>query len=204
MLTINMFTNRLVAFLIIGNFHYSVHACNNLVAVPFLLQVKIWFQNKRSKFKKIIKQGRGTLDSTTQTGEQGLSATTHPTTSVWNSYLTSYTDSTEPAMVPYVSEYNSWYQTVHQEDTQHTQLIWTLSEVTAHLLEQSEILGLELSRKEVDCDMGGLKLSCSPAALCSHVRTNYSLGHHSVKLLFLFLYQIHYLQGNVLLGGREI
>ncbi|XP_076158653.1 homeobox protein DLX-6-like [Alosa pseudoharengus] len=87
-------------------------------------QVKIWFQNKRSKFKKIIKQGRGTIESTTtQIAEQGLSATTLPTTSVWNSYLTSYADSTEPTMVSYVSEYNNWYQTVHQEDTQHTQLI---------------------------------------------------------------------------------
>lgn len=113
-------------------FMYCTVACNNLVSAPFLLQVKIWFQNKRSKFKKIIKQGRGTLDSTTQTGEQGLPTTTQPTTSVWNSYLTSYADSTEPAMVSYVSEYNSWYQTVHQEDTQHTQLLWTLSEVAAH------------------------------------------------------------------------
>ncbi|XP_063067874.1 homeobox protein DLX-6-like [Engraulis encrasicolus] len=89
-------------------------------------QVKIWFQNKRSKFKKIIKQGRGTLETATQMVEQGLTATTTslPSTSVWNSYLTtSYADSTETPMVSYVSEYSSWYQTAHQEETQHTQLL---------------------------------------------------------------------------------
>lgn len=108
-------------------------------------------------------------------------------------------------MVPYVSEYNSWYQTVHHEDTQHTQLIWTFAEVTAHLPGQYEILGLELSRKGVDCDTGHLKLPCSPAVLCSRVRTNYSVGHHCLaKLLFLFLYRMHSLQGNVFQGEKSL
>lgn len=83
-------------------------------------QVKIWFQNKRSKFKKIFK-GRGNLESVAPSNEPEMPVTTLPNTatSVWSSYLSPYTDPTESTMVSYVSEYSSWYQSVHQDEMQH-------------------------------------------------------------------------------------
>ncbi|KAJ8282438.1 hypothetical protein COCON_G00049570 [Conger conger] len=37
-------------------------------------QVKIWFQNKRSKFKKLMKQGGGTIDTSALANGRGLSS----------------------------------------------------------------------------------------------------------------------------------
>ncbi|PKK29515.1 distal-less homeobox 1 [Columba livia] len=47
-------------------------------------QVKIWFQNKRSKFKKLMKQGGAALESSALTNGRALSGSSPPVPPVWN------------------------------------------------------------------------------------------------------------------------
>uniref|UniRef100_A0A5F8HCH4 Distal-less homeobox 4 n=1 Tax=Monodelphis domestica TaxID=13616 RepID=A0A5F8HCH4_MONDO len=68
-------------------------------------QVKIWFQNKRSKYKKIMKQG-----SNVQEGELlgALPALSPPLPSLW--------DLPRPRTLPtggYVNSFGTWYQQQH-------------------------------------------------------------------------------------------
>ncbi|XP_014028743.1 homeobox protein Dlx1a [Salmo salar] len=85
-------------------------------------QVKIWFQNKRSKFKKLMKQGGGTIDNNTLAQFNGrISSTGSPVAPVWSSPTTVKTSVGTPGS--YIPSYTSWYPTAHQESMQQPQLM---------------------------------------------------------------------------------
>lgn len=99
----------------------SISLCCKLMCVFCLFQVKIWFQNKRSKFKKIMKQGGGTIDANALANGRGLS-TGSPVAPVWNSSATVKPSVGTPG--PYIPSYTSWYPTSHQDSMQQPQLMW--------------------------------------------------------------------------------
>ncbi|KAG9349505.1 hypothetical protein JZ751_027950 [Albula glossodonta] len=83
--------------------------------------VKIWFQNKRSKFKKLMKQGGGTIESSALANGRGLSAGSPSVAPVWNTSPTVKTSAGTPGS--YIPSYTSWYPTAHQEAMQQPQLM---------------------------------------------------------------------------------
>ncbi|KAK1166133.1 homeobox protein Dlx1a isoform X1 [Acipenser oxyrinchus oxyrinchus] len=83
-------------------------------------QVKIWFQNKRSKFKKLLKQGGGSLESALANG-RSLSATSPPVPAVWNA--TSSGKTSAGTAGTYIPSYTSWYPSAHQESMQQPHLM---------------------------------------------------------------------------------
>ncbi|OCT63599.1 homeobox protein DLX-1 [Xenopus laevis] len=85
-------------------------------------QVKIWFQNKRSKFKKLMKQGGAALDSTALANGRSLSSSSPSVAPVWNTNASSgKTSSGTPGA--YIPSYTSWYPSAHQEAMQQSQLM---------------------------------------------------------------------------------
>ncbi|XP_056145884.1 homeobox protein Dlx1a [Lampris incognitus] len=84
-------------------------------------QVKIWFQNKRSKFKKLMKQGGGQIDPGALANGRGLSAGSPTVTPVWSSPSAVKTPVGTPGS--YIPSYTSWYPTTHQESMQQPQLM---------------------------------------------------------------------------------
>ncbi|OCT61147.1 homeobox protein DLX-1 [Xenopus laevis] len=85
-------------------------------------QVKIWFQNKRSKFKKLMKQGGAALESTALANGRSLSSTSPSVPPVWNTNTSSgKTSSGTPGA--YIPSYTSWYPSAHQEAMQQSQLM---------------------------------------------------------------------------------
>ncbi|MBN3287101.1 DLX1A protein, partial [Polyodon spathula] len=84
-------------------------------------QVKIWFQNKRSKFKKLLKQGGGSLESALANNGRSLSATSPPVPAVWNA--TSSGKTSAGTAGTYIPSYTSWYPSAHQESMQQPQLM---------------------------------------------------------------------------------
>ncbi|XP_040296423.1 homeobox protein DLX-1 isoform X1 [Bufo bufo] len=85
-------------------------------------QVKIWFQNKRSKFKKLMKQGGSALESSGLSNGRSLSAGSPPVPPVWNT-PTSSGKSTSGTPAAYIPSYTSWYPSAHQEAMQQPQLM---------------------------------------------------------------------------------
>ncbi|XP_041858716.1 homeobox protein Dlx1a [Melanotaenia boesemani] len=84
-------------------------------------QVKIWFQNKRSKFKKLMKQGGSTIDTNVLTTGRGLSSASPSVAPVWTSPTTVKTSVGTSGS--YIPSYTSWYPTTHQESMQQSQLM---------------------------------------------------------------------------------
>ncbi|XP_035532699.1 homeobox protein Dlx1a isoform X1 [Morone saxatilis] len=84
-------------------------------------QVKIWFQNKRSKFKKLMKQGGGTIDANALATGRGLSSGSPSVAPVWSSPTTVKTSVGTTGS--YIPSYTSWYPTTHQESMQQSQLM---------------------------------------------------------------------------------
>ncbi|MED6250718.1 Homeobox protein Dlx1a [Ataeniobius toweri] len=84
-------------------------------------QVKIWFQNKRSKFKKIMKQGGSTIDTNVLATGRGLSTGSPTVAPVWTSPTTVKTSVGTTGS--YIPSYTSWYPTTHQESMQQSQLM---------------------------------------------------------------------------------
>ncbi|XP_048882226.1 homeobox protein Dlx1a [Brienomyrus brachyistius] len=82
-------------------------------------QVKIWFQNKRSKFKKLMKQGGGTIDTNSLANGRGLSTGSPSMTPVWNASSTMKTTAATPTS--YIPGY-TWYPTA-QDTMQQPQLM---------------------------------------------------------------------------------
>uniref|UniRef100_G3WVJ1 Homeobox protein DLX-1 n=1 Tax=Sarcophilus harrisii TaxID=9305 RepID=G3WVJ1_SARHA len=85
-------------------------------------QVKIWFQNKRSKFKKLMKQGGAALESSALANGRALSASSPPVPPGWNTSSSSSKSSTGNAGT-YIPSYTSWYPSAHQEAMQQPQLM---------------------------------------------------------------------------------
>ncbi|XP_026533532.1 homeobox protein DLX-1 [Notechis scutatus] len=85
-------------------------------------QVKIWFQNKRSKFKKLMKQGGAALESSGLANGRSLSASSPPGPPVWNTGSSSGKSSTGTPGT-YIPSYTSWYPSAHQETMQQPQLM---------------------------------------------------------------------------------
>ncbi|CAM4535943.1 homeobox protein DLX-1 [Lepidochelys kempii] len=85
-------------------------------------QVKIWFQNKRSKFKKLMKQGGAALESSALANGRALSASSPPVPPVWNTTSSSGKTSTGTPGT-YIPSYTSWYPSAHQEAMQQPQLM---------------------------------------------------------------------------------
>ncbi|XP_077584961.1 homeobox protein Dlx1a [Stigmatopora nigra] len=90
-------------------------------------QVKIWFQNKRSKFKKLMKQGGGTIDPNALAASRGLSGGSPCTVaSVWSTPPAGKTSVSAAAAAAaaaaggsYIPAYTSWYSGgSHQESMQ--------------------------------------------------------------------------------------
>ncbi|TWW80806.1 Homeobox protein [Takifugu flavidus] len=84
-------------------------------------EVKIWFQNKRSKFKKLMKQGSSTIDANALASGRGLSSGSPSVAPVWSSPTTVKTSVGSPGS--YIPSYTSWYPTAHQESMQQSQLM---------------------------------------------------------------------------------
>ncbi|CAO2597098.1 Homeobox protein DLX-1 [Lemmus lemmus] len=85
-------------------------------------QVKIWFQNKRSKFKKLMKQGGAALEGSALANGRALSAGSPPVPPGWNPNSSSGKGSGSSAG-SYVPSYTSWYPSAHQEAMQQPQLM---------------------------------------------------------------------------------
>ncbi|KPP70372.1 homeobox protein Dlx1a-like [Scleropages formosus] len=86
----------------------------------FFSQVKIWFQNKRSKFKKLMKQGGGTSDANSLSNGRALSAASPSVTPVWSASSAMKTSAGNPGS--YIPGYTSWYPTA-QDTMQQPQLM---------------------------------------------------------------------------------
>uniref|UniRef100_A0A3Q2YWY8 Distal-less homeobox 1a n=1 Tax=Hippocampus comes TaxID=109280 RepID=A0A3Q2YWY8_HIPCM len=82
-------------------------------------QVKIWFQNKRSKFKKLMKQGGGTIDTNALTTGRGLSSGSPTGAPAWST-PTGVKTSVGAATGSYIPAYTSWYAGTHQESMQQS------------------------------------------------------------------------------------
>ncbi|KAG9329833.1 hypothetical protein JZ751_028942 [Albula glossodonta] len=91
------------------------------LSIGKMIAVKIWFQNKRSKFKKLMKQGGGTIDTSALASGRGLSAGSPSVAPVWNTPSTVKTSAATPGS--YIPSYTSWYPTAHQEAMQQPQLM---------------------------------------------------------------------------------
>uniref|UniRef100_A0A8C2NHF4 Homeobox protein DLX-1 n=1 Tax=Capra hircus TaxID=9925 RepID=A0A8C2NHF4_CAPHI len=85
-------------------------------------QVKIWFQNKRSKFKKLMKQGGAALEGSALANGRALSAGSPPVPPGWNPNSSSGKGSGGSAG-SYIPSYTSWYPSAHQEALQQPQLM---------------------------------------------------------------------------------
>uniref|UniRef100_G3TRN9 Distal-less homeobox 1 n=1 Tax=Loxodonta africana TaxID=9785 RepID=G3TRN9_LOXAF len=84
--------------------------------------VKIWFQNKRSKFKKLMKQGGAALEGSALANGRALSASSPPVPPGWNPNSSSGKGSGGSAG-SYIPSYTSWYPSAHQEAMQQPQLM---------------------------------------------------------------------------------
>ncbi|XP_075067867.1 homeobox protein DLX-6 isoform X1 [Mixophyes fleayi] len=78
-------------------------------------QVKIWFQNKRSKYKKLLKQGGNPLESDQLAGTATLSPRSPAIPPVWD-----VSGSAKGVSMPpnsYMPGYSHWYSSPHHQDT---------------------------------------------------------------------------------------
>lgn len=83
---------------------------------PRLLQVKIWFQNKRSKFKKLLKQGGNPLESEPLPGSMSLSPRSPTMPPIWD--VSASAKGVNMAANSYMPGYSHWYSSPHQDSMQ--------------------------------------------------------------------------------------
>ncbi|KAM5157867.1 homeobox protein DLX-6 [Mantella aurantiaca] len=84
-------------------------------------QVKIWFQNKRSKYKKLLKQGGNPHESDPLPGSAALSPRSPAIPPVWD-----VTASAKGVNIPpnsYMPSYSHWYSSPHQDTMQRSQMM---------------------------------------------------------------------------------
>nr|P53773.1 RecName: Full=Homeobox protein DLL-1; Short=DLL; Short=XDLL [Xenopus laevis] len=83
-------------------------------------QVKIWFQNKRSKYKKLIKQGNNPLEIDQLAGTVALSPRSPAIPPVWD---VSASKGVSMAPNSYMPGYSHWYSSPHQDTMQRSQMM---------------------------------------------------------------------------------
>ncbi|XP_077346871.1 homeobox protein DLX-6 [Lithobates pipiens] len=84
-------------------------------------QVKIWFQNKRSKYKKLLKQGGNPHESDPLPVSAALSPRSPAIPPVWD-----VTASAKGVNIPpnsYMPTYSHWYSSPHQDTMQRSQMM---------------------------------------------------------------------------------
>ncbi|XP_063040983.1 homeobox protein Dlx6a [Engraulis encrasicolus] len=79
-------------------------------------QVKIWFQNKRSKFKKLLKQGGNPHESDPLPGSIALSPRSPAIPPIWD--VSASTKGMNMTPNSYMAGYSPWYSSPHQESMQ--------------------------------------------------------------------------------------
>ncbi|XP_011830125.1 PREDICTED: homeobox protein DLX-6 [Mandrillus leucophaeus] len=84
-------------------------------------QVKIWFQNKRSKFKKLLKQGSNPHESDPLQGSAALSPRSPALPPVWDVSASAKGVSMPPNS--YMPGYSHWYSSPHQDTMQRPQMM---------------------------------------------------------------------------------
>lgn len=85
-----------------------------VVLVP--LQVKIWFQNKRSKFKKLLKQGGNPHESDAIPGSMSLSPRSPTIPPIWD--VSASSKGVNMPANSYMPGYSHWYSSPHQDSMQ--------------------------------------------------------------------------------------
>lgn len=91
-------------------------ARDSRVRVLPLLQVKIWFQNKRSKFKKLLKQGGNPHDSDPIPGSMSLSPRSPTIPPIWD--VSASSKGVSMTANSYMPGYSHWYSSPHQDSMQ--------------------------------------------------------------------------------------
>ncbi|XP_015709138.1 homeobox protein DLX-6 [Coturnix japonica] len=84
-------------------------------------QVKIWFQNKRSKFKKLLKQGSNPHESDPLPGSAALSPRSPALPPVWDVSASAKGVNMPPNS--YMPGYSHWYSSPHQDTMQRPQMM---------------------------------------------------------------------------------
>ncbi|XP_009639761.1 homeobox protein DLX-6 [Egretta garzetta] len=84
-------------------------------------QVKIWFQNKRSKFKKLLKQGSNPHESDPLPGSATLSPRSPALPPVWDVSASAKGVNMPPNS--YMPGYSHWYSSPHQDTMQRPQMM---------------------------------------------------------------------------------
>nr|XP_056713675.1 homeobox protein DLX-6 isoform X2 [Euleptes europaea] len=84
-------------------------------------QVKIWFQNKRSKFKKLLKQGGNPHESDPLPGSATLSPRSPGLPPVWD--VSASAKGVNMAPNSYMPGYSHWYSSPHQDTMQRPQMM---------------------------------------------------------------------------------
>ncbi|XP_015266421.1 PREDICTED: homeobox protein DLX-6 [Gekko japonicus] len=84
-------------------------------------QVKIWFQNKRSKFKKLLKQGGNPHESDPLPGSATLSPRSPGLPPVWDVSASAKGVNMPPNS--YMPGYSHWYSSPHQDTMQRPQMM---------------------------------------------------------------------------------
>ncbi|XP_061738380.1 homeobox protein Dlx6a [Nerophis ophidion] len=79
-------------------------------------QVKIWFQNKRSKFKKLLKQGGNPHESDPMPGSMNLSPRSPSIPPIWD--VSASSKGVNMAANGYMPGYSHWYSSPHQDSMQ--------------------------------------------------------------------------------------
>lgn len=84
--------------------------------LPRFFQVKIWFQNKRSKFKKLLKQGGNPHDSEPIPGSMSLSPRSPTIPPIWD--VSASSKGVNMTANSYMPGYSHWYSSPHQDSMQ--------------------------------------------------------------------------------------
>ncbi|KTF82319.1 hypothetical protein cypCar_00041766 [Cyprinus carpio] len=79
-------------------------------------QVKIWFQNKRSKFKKLLKQGGNPHESDPLPGSIALSPRSPAIPPIWD--VSASSKGVNMSANSYMPGYSHWYSSPHQDAMQ--------------------------------------------------------------------------------------
>ncbi|XP_059412394.1 homeobox protein Dlx6a-like [Carassius carassius] len=79
-------------------------------------QVKIWFQNKRSKFKKLLKQGGNPHESDPLSGSIALSPRSPAIPPIWD--VSTSSKGVNMSANSYMPGYSHWYSSPHQDAMQ--------------------------------------------------------------------------------------